>query len=137
MNFNLFTYSNYIETTHFLGDCDIVLTNRTGQITSPNYPNHYSPNALCNYYINPKSNDKIFIDIKEINTEEGCDFLTIYDGNSSSYEQVARLSGTKGGSFTVGKNVLVQFKSDGSNNYKGFRLVYKSVWQGILILILS
>uniref|UniRef100_A0AC35TJA2 CUB domain-containing protein n=1 Tax=Rhabditophanes sp. KR3021 TaxID=114890 RepID=A0AC35TJA2_9BILA len=53
---------------------------RFGEITSPNYPNAYSNNQDCYYYIIVEPGKRIELDFIAFNTESGFDILSIYDG---------------------------------------------------------
>ncbi|MBR0303822.1 MAG: hypothetical protein IJQ80_08225, partial [Clostridia bacterium] len=57
----------------------------------------------------------------DVNTEGGCDFLYVYDGDSTSAEQLGSYSGSTsiGKLYSTGSAVTVRFTSDGGVNRRG------------------
>ncbi|XP_066263260.1 cubilin-like [Branchiostoma lanceolatum] len=55
-----------------------------GYVTSPNYPGDYSNNENCEWTIIVPEGNTVSLTIESVNIENCCDFLDIYDGDSSS-----------------------------------------------------
>ncbi|CAI5450612.1 unnamed protein product [Caenorhabditis angaria] len=98
--------------------------NTNGYITSPGYPNNYPNSYACDYYLqNPSGRIQIHFD--SFNTEYGHDYLSIYNGQSSSYTRLAALSGLYGSNtnltFTSSSNYLyMTFRTDSDVAFSGF-----------------
>lgn len=102
----------------------------TGQITSPNYPQRYGDNLLCNYTITATPDTYIiakFIDKFEIESHPLCiyDRLAAYQGNSSISAPIGRYCGSQIPPPIVSHNTLfMQFRTDGSISGSGFKISY-------------
>ena len=57
----------------------------------------------------------------DVNTELNCDYLYVYDGDSTSSELIGRYSGTNGTGklYSTGSAVTIRFTSDGGINRRG------------------
>ena len=106
----------------------------TGIITSPNYPNKYPNNANCRYLIrnsNPRA--RITINFLAFRLESSCiyDRIKIYDGESTSANQLGSLNGYCGTSLqnrifkSSGNALLITFTTDGSVTFSGFQISYR------------
>ncbi|XP_066265979.1 CUB domain-containing protein 2-like [Branchiostoma lanceolatum] len=58
-----------------------------GTVSSSHYPNLYENNANCEWTIIAPEGTAISLMFDSFNTEDGDDFLTIYDGESDDSEQ--------------------------------------------------
>ncbi|CAA20940.1 C-type LECtin [Caenorhabditis elegans] len=100
-------------------------------ITSPNYPENYFNNANCTYTLSTLGSYKIILVFYDFRLEAGRDFVTVYDGETTSSPVLAaRLSGTIKGGFSytsTGNNMLVTFTSDASIVGPGFTARFTSV----------
>ena len=101
-----------------------------GNFTSPGYPNNYPDNALQNYTIKINQNGSIEIafEVFDLEFSSTCryDYVKIYHVIGSSQILAATYCGRGPRTFKSSTNeVLVQFKSDGSVNRKGFFARYK------------
>lgn len=102
----------------------------TGQITSPNYPQLYDNNLICNYTITAASDTYIvahFIDQFQIEYHPVCayDRLSAYQGNNSASQPLGRFCGTQNSTPIVSKsNLFMQFRTDGSIGGSGFKINY-------------
>lgn len=102
----------------------------TGQITSPNYPQPYGDNLVCNYTISAASDTYIvvhFIDKFEVESHPLCayDRLSAYQGNSSASAPLGRYCGTQAPTPIVSRsNLFMQFRTDGSIRGSGFKINY-------------
>ena len=112
-------------------------------IESPGYPNSYPNNAYETWILTAPNASIISIKFhyfhvrtiaeykKELNiksyyflsqTENGYDFVTIYDGPNDQSTQIEKLSGNLG-SFnfsSTGNSLFVKFESDSGQQYTGF-----------------
>lgn len=109
----------------------------TGQITSPNYPQRYGDNLICNYTITATPDTYIiarFIDKFEIEPHPLCiyDRIAAYQGNSSLSAPIGRYCGSQTPTPIVSHNTLfVQFRTDSSITGSGFKISYTK--QGLSI----
>ena len=129
----------------WIAEGKITLTDPNGVITSPGFPNDYPANSNISWLIQlPKGK---FIEFNFLNFRtQGCyldDSLTIYNGASDASPVIRKFCGDDlPESFISPSNqVLLVFKSDGSINYKGFQLEYKtsskSFWNSKLTKLLE
>ena len=90
----------------------------SGQITSPNYPQRYGDNLVCNYTITAAPDTYIvatFIDRFDIENHPLCvyDRLSAYQGNSTSSPIMARYCGSQLPAPIVSRSSLfLQFRTD-------------------------
>ncbi|XP_019628637.1 PREDICTED: tolloid-like protein 2, partial [Branchiostoma belcheri] len=64
-----------------------------GPVTSPNYPGNYGNNKNCEWLITVPEGSIIRLTFDSFYTEDGYDFLTIYDGASDHAAEIERLTG--------------------------------------------
>ena len=120
-----------------------------GVIKTPNFPEFYKPNTYCEYSINvgPDPNRKIVMKFKSFATEECgpedsddiCDWLKVYDGNSTVNKLIGRFSGANTWGIhngwpsvvQTGDTALLQFRSNSNKQYHGFRMEYHTKFQGL------
>lgn len=108
----------------------------TGQITSPNYPQRYGDNLMCNYTIRASEDTYIvahFVDKFDIESHTLCvyDRLSAYQGNSSASPPIGRFCGSQPPAPIVSRsNLFLQFRTDGSISKSGFKLNYTTQGQG-------
>uniref|UniRef100_A0A158QQP8 C-type lectin domain-containing protein n=1 Tax=Haemonchus placei TaxID=6290 RepID=A0A158QQP8_HAEPC len=55
------------------------------QITSPGYPGNYPALAQCHYELSTTPGNRILLTFGEINTEQCCDIISVYDYNETPY----------------------------------------------------
>lgn len=114
----------------------------SGQITSPNYPQRYGDNLLCNYTIRASEDTYIvahFIDKFDIESHALCvhDRLSAYQGTSSSAAPLGRYCGNQIPTPIVSRsNLFLQFRTDSSIVRSGFKLNYTTQGNNQLIAIL-
>ncbi|XP_076467236.1 scavenger receptor cysteine-rich domain-containing protein DMBT1-like isoform X2 [Babylonia areolata] len=106
-------------------------------LVSPNYPSNYPNNQECEWRIRTENQwyNNVHLLVADIHLEQsdGCvyDSLSIFDGGLPSNDSLlAKLCGTNGlrrSFYSSGQEILVKFKSDSSEAYRGFRLLYKAV----------
>jgi Zn-dependent metalloprotease len=99
--------------------CDVVLTDATGEVTSPDFPNNYPANVDKTVCIDGPSVTLTFTDF---DTEGSYDFVTVMDAKG---KELSKTSGTtKPGPFTTANRIYVKFTSDESVQKKGFRATW-------------
>ena len=108
----------------------LMYTALQGNFTSTGYPNNYPINAFQNYTIkiNQDCRIEIAFEVFDLQSSSTCryDYVKIYNVIGSSQILAATYCGRGPRTFKSSTNeVLVQFKSDGSINKKGFFARYK------------
>jgi hypothetical protein len=103
------------------------ITNTYGTIEDGSSPKYsYQDNKDCMWLISPTENiDYIRINFERFVTESN-DFVTIYDGESTSDSVLGAFSGNTlpPQIISTGKKVLVRFTTNGSNNAEGWLLTF-------------
>lgn len=135
-----------IEWTSTLTGCGGTLTSYKGSITSPQYPETYTANALCSWRIVVGHGSTIrfvFTDF-ELEADPNCayDYLQIYDGKDASARSLGKYCETNQHPLdlqTSSNYAFIRFASDRSNQYRGFNLNYLANcnttltgWNGII-----
>ncbi|XP_019617777.1 PREDICTED: CUB domain-containing protein 2-like [Branchiostoma belcheri] len=102
----------------------------SGTITSPGYPNRYSNNLRCSWTITVSRGRRAAIRFTGLDIEEGTvqsdcpyDYLTVYDGATSSGTQLGKFCGWDTIPSPVvasGRTMHLVFMSDPSVSGKGF-----------------
>ncbi|GIV23045.1 MAG: hypothetical protein KatS3mg025_0704 [Bacteroidia bacterium] len=109
-----------------------VLTQASGTITDGSGTSDYQDNADCKWVIQPGSGAGIRIEFTQFATEQGYDFVTIYDGSlvNSTY-MVRRFSGTNLPSVVTTSipEATIYFTSDQSITAAGWGLNYTTIAQ--------
>ncbi|XP_031624566.1 cubilin homolog [Contarinia nasturtii] len=108
----------------------------TGYISSPNFPDRYPPNKDCVYVINAPNGKQIQLNIESFDLEEsnGCSFdsLEIRNGASDKSPLIGSFCGTdilpRFKSFS--NHMYLRFKTDSSNENKGFKISYNTAMTG-------
>uniref|UniRef100_A0A3P8SX64 Cubilin n=1 Tax=Amphiprion percula TaxID=161767 RepID=A0A3P8SX64_AMPPE len=79
--------------------CGGVLTTATGALSSPNYPLPYHPNAECYWTIRTSQGSRLLLSFSDFHLEASIscsyDYLAVYDGDSSSDPELAKLCGNQ------------------------------------------
>lgn len=84
--------------------------------------NPYSSNSNCSFLISPNCATAITLNISEFSTETSYDYLNIYDGTNRNARMIGRYSGNlQAFRVTSGPNMFLEFISNNSVNYSGFR----------------
>ncbi|XP_069468090.1 deleted in malignant brain tumors 1 protein-like [Ambystoma mexicanum] len=122
------TSSRAIITATGSPSCGGILSQSSGNFTSPNYPNAYPNNALCVWQIEARNNFciKVIISGMRLETSVNCvyDYVDVYNGplNAPSLGKVCTDS-----SYTfesTSNSMTVLFRSDGSVTSSGFLANY-------------
>ncbi|XP_038079260.1 A disintegrin and metalloproteinase with thrombospondin motifs 15-like [Patiria miniata] len=113
--------------------CDKVLTVASGRITSPNWPNPYSPNQMCTTTIVVEPGKRIRVNFQKffLDGEEpfcATDYVMITDNNARNDSPVF-YCGTKGRFNYRSKSnmIAVTFRSDATQELKGFKAALKQI----------
>ena len=111
--------------------CGGTYTDDTGIIYSPGYPNNHENFQLCNYVISPGAGKHIILTFEdfalEADNRRRCryDSLTVRQGNSSSGRIINIFCGNTVPSPIVAQgSMFLQFKTDHSLTYRGFKARY-------------
>ncbi|XP_073683452.1 scavenger receptor cysteine-rich domain-containing protein DMBT1-like isoform X2 [Garra rufa] len=108
--------------------CDGYMTDWTGDLFSPRYPNSYPNNARCTWTIHSTGNTAVSMIFTDVDLETCCDYIRIYDGPSTNYPLLGEIRDYRNQSFKSSNNDLtVFFFSDHSVTRKGFHAEWISV----------
>lgn len=117
---------------HWKTGCGGTLTESSGDIISPNYPQPYDNRADCTWKIATSAGSIvqiIFIDF-ELESGASCrlEYLEIYDGfNERSRNAVRYCKSAPESVLSMNSNhVTVKFQSDASEAGRGFHIRYKT-----------
>lgn len=117
-----------------LSECQKTLTNPSGMITSPEFPDNYPDNSDCWTLVSVAEDKSVLLqfDLIDLEYDENCtyDYIEIFDGPTKDAPYVGRYcsSSQKGVILQSSTNMfLVHFFSDHLINKKGFRIQYSSV----------
>ncbi|MES2627968.1 MAG: choice-of-anchor D domain-containing protein, partial [Bacteroidota bacterium] len=106
------------------------VTSCSGSIFDPGGPTgNYSNGCSGSILLSNPSGLPINFILASFYTESGYDYLTIYDGNSNSAPVVRQFNGYYSGTTSFSSTspvVLIEFESDNSGTYEGFRLNFSS-----------
>ncbi|KAK6644342.1 hypothetical protein RUM43_000609 [Polyplax serrata] len=113
--------------------CGGTLTSVTGSIISPNYPEPYGANSLCNYKISVAMGSKVTLNIMDLDLENSgtcsMDFIEIFDGPEKRGKSLGKYCSNTNhpAMLTSTRNeVNIKFRSDVTAAGKGFYLKYKT-----------
>ncbi|XP_029114257.1 CUB and sushi domain-containing protein 1-like isoform X1 [Scleropages formosus] len=109
--------------------CGGNLTQRTGIILSPGFPETYLNNLSCVWTIAVPQGSGIQIQVMSFVTELPWDFLEVYDGGHDTDILLGKFSGTKVPAVlnSTSNQLRLHFSSDSSASAAGFHLEYKTV----------
>lgn len=98
------------------------------QLHSPEWPRAYPNGMECVWRIEAPAGQLISLNIDEFETEQGRDFLAIYDGSSPAAPVLARFNGKQTEPellISTQSNVYIYFFSSQTMAAKGFSITYK------------
>ncbi|XP_063696850.1 cubilin homolog [Culicoides brevitarsis] len=135
-----------IEWTSASTGCGGTLSSYKGTITSPQYPDKYSANALCSWRVIVSQGSKIRLVFSDFDLEAdpNCnyDYLEVFDGKDASAKSLGKYCDSNNHPLdlqTTSNYAFVRFVSDRSNQNRGFSLNYMSVcnttltgWNGVI-----
>ncbi|CAK8680216.1 unnamed protein product [Clavelina lepadiformis] len=119
--------------------CDVdnsTLTNASGVLASPNFPDHYPNSVLCSTTILAPADHVIAISFLDFQLEShsSCiyDYLDITDGSDGEVEPLGPKCGNelRGFNLSVTNSLTIKFKTDSTETFKGFRLQWTIVGIG-------
>ncbi|XP_048462936.1 cubilin [Rhincodon typus] len=109
------------------GGCGGNFTAPNGEIHSPNYPSPYGSNVDCSWVITVDYHHRVLLDFADFDLEhhQSCDsdYVAVYDGLDEAAPVLGKLCGSLiPKRITSTHNVIyVRFRSNNSNEHKGFR----------------
>lgn len=112
------------------GSCSYQISSSNAEIVSPQYPEEYPSKKDCTWLFVATLGHRIKIVFEDFDLEpqQECayDFVTIYDGDSSSGQTLGRFCGSKEPHPLVSSTnkALMIFKTDASVQRKGFKARY-------------
>ncbi|CAI2356570.1 unnamed protein product [Caenorhabditis sp. 36 PRJEB53466] len=115
----------------------VLLSTSPLSFASPNYPLPYDNHNVCEYQLKALENHTITVHLDDISVEKIHDHLSFYDGRSEDYPLLGHFTG-KLANITLsssGDTLLVKFKSDAQNTYRGYHFVAFSVPEDIPTII--
>ena len=96
-------------------------------LSSPGYPYSYDNSQTCDWRITSDySNNVVQLEILDIDLEACCDYVDVYDGSSSDYPRLVRLTNQNETVYSTGKYMYLQWRTDSSITRKGFRFRYSA-----------
>ncbi|CAB3405698.1 unnamed protein product [Caenorhabditis bovis] len=106
----------------------------SGQINSPFYPKNYPPNDKCFYFVHAEPGKVLEFKFNHWDLESCCDYVTIYDGPTTSSPVLVQIGGP-GANVTTPASVyhsstrfaVITFISNPTIQKSGFSLQYSSV----------
>ncbi|KAB5530866.1 hypothetical protein PHYPO_G00134270 [Pangasianodon hypophthalmus] len=109
--------------------CGGNLTQRTGTILSPGYPEPYLNSLSCVWKITVPEGSGIQIQVISFVTEQNWDSLEVFDGGDNTDAMLGSFSGTSVPALlnSTSNQLYLHFFSDISVSAAGFRLEYKTV----------
>ncbi|KAM4694269.1 scavenger receptor cysteine-rich domain-containing protein DMBT1-like [Discoglossus pictus] len=118
--------------SHFPSNmCGGILTQFSGEISSPDYPQNYPPNASCTWDI--RTSVGYYVELRfvhfDLEPAPGCffDYVRIYDGLPGYSSQLGNICGTGSYVFHSSSNIIgIEFQSDNGDQRSGFRAVFNS-----------
>ncbi|KAK3572019.1 hypothetical protein QTP86_022249 [Hemibagrus guttatus] len=109
------------------GGCGGAVTAPRGEIHSPQFPNNYPNNADCSWVITVDTGHRILFNFTDMDIEghSTCDwdYVAVHDGPGENSPLLAKVCGFSRPDRVIStQNIIyVRFRSDISNNHKGFR----------------
>ena len=123
--------ASYWSTSALSTGCPLYIRGKySGRFTSPFYPHNYPSNRNCNWNITVPDGYYVKVVFSHFNTEEGNDYLRIYDGPSASSPLLEKLSGdlsTPRGVISTGSSLWFNFLTDGRVSRRGFEVNFTAV----------
>ncbi|XP_055859668.1 cubilin-like isoform X2 [Biomphalaria glabrata] len=117
--------------------CNTTVTNTSGYIVSPGYPNFYPTNITCYWIINSATGAQVTFRVTDINIETSIsctyDYVRVLDGNTSGSRSIGQYCGNNPplDLISSGQSLYVQFRSDGSVTGRGFKAEFSISYRTI------
>ncbi len=130
--FNDNSISAFSTTYSFQTGNMVTLTDSVGTFDDGSGIDNYENNLDIYWLIKPPNAQRIILSFQSFDTESGYDFVTIYDGETTSAPILGRFSGSSIPSTIIssGGAMLVRFETDGSITEKGWVARYRAVYAG-------
>ncbi|XP_069067650.1 cubilin [Pleurodeles waltl] len=119
-------------------ECGGDLNGETGTISSPNYPNLYPHNRVCEWRVTVPVGRRVTLTINDmrIQDEQSCnhDYVEVYNGLRYNSPRLEKLCGDVSPGTEVrssGNTMRVIFATDGSVSSGGFRATYTSMDESV------
>jgi hypothetical protein len=111
-----------------------ILTEPTKSISDGSGYSMYWNDTQCGWLIQPPDADKIILTFNDLETEEGKDFVTVYDGTSASDSMLGTFSGHELPPILTANSgkMFITFTSDNINQDFGWDATYSSITSGIV-----
>eukprot|EP00112_Aurelia_sp_Birch-Aquarium-sp1_P008555 Seg1946.5 transcript_id=Seg1946.5/GoldUCD/mRNA.D3Y31 product="Mannan-binding lectin serine protease 1" protein_id=Seg1946.5/GoldUCD/D3Y31 len=132
-----FSNSILLQPSPSIEGCSAVLSGESGTITSPDYPNSYPSNADCTWEIIVKPSKIILIEFKDMDIEDDSkcsyDKLLVQEKYGRKFKTTAKFCGSvMPNAFRTQSNLVkIIFRSDESENRRGFKLNWKAISEEI------
>ena len=109
------------------GDSNLQATSSAMHLQSPYYPSEYDLNSVCEWLIT--SDGQVSIQVKDIDLEECCDSVQLFDGFSDQDQEIVNLKSIHmNETFNSSGSVMyIRFTSDKSVVKRGFQLEYSGI----------
>ncbi|XP_071787824.1 cubilin-like isoform X2 [Asterias amurensis] len=121
------------QASYVVNGCGGELTENTGSLSSPNYPNPYDHSRVCTWTITVDYGHSITLTITDFDVEASndCqyDALNVYSGRDDSGLQLVSLCHSLSSPQTIsttGRYMYVYFRTDSSISGRGFSATYQS-----------
>ncbi|XP_069815839.1 cubilin [Dendropsophus ebraccatus] len=115
-------------------ECGGDINGITGKINSPNYPNLYPHNRVCEWRITVPEGRRVTLTIHDLQLQEhqdcNYDYVAVYNGYQSRSPLLEKLCGNIAPDTTVrssGNTMRIRFTTDGSVSSGGFRATFTSM----------
>ncbi|XP_021951364.1 tolloid-like protein 2 [Folsomia candida] len=112
------------------------LSDGTGSISTPNYPNPYPDSEVIHWTIRQPTYAFTRVEIHDFETEECCDSLSVRNGPTSSSAELQLLAGDNGYTpftfMSTEKAIFLRFISNGFSSGRGFNATYHPGFRYIL-----
>ncbi|XP_063048275.1 deleted in malignant brain tumors 1 protein-like [Engraulis encrasicolus] len=104
--------------------------NGSGTFSSPYYPNYYHDNAYCVWRLSAPSGQRVLLTFTDLELDRccSCDYITVYDGPSTSSRQLVKLchNSSQTAFHSSSNHLTVVFRSDKSGVSRGFQAEFIS-----------
>ncbi|XP_023561215.1 cubilin [Octodon degus] len=118
------------------GGCGGIFHTPSGQIHSPNYPNHYRSNTECSWIIQVEKHHHILLNVTDFDLEPPDSCIMTYDGVSSATTRLASVCGRQqlmNPITSSGNSLYVRFQSGASRQSRGFLAQFRQVCGGYIL----
>ncbi|GFS04728.1 cubilin [Elysia marginata] len=114
----------------YTAECGGSVDQVSAVLRSPGYPG-YKNNLRCGYTVDPGDNYFVFITFDDFHLQDssGCnsDFLRIHHGSNAKGKRLRNLCGDNPvDKFSFGGPIFLDFKTDGSKTFRGYKAHYKA-----------